>query len=230
MYGRALNPTLQRKVLDGAEGSVYDLCMAAQHPLRSAPSDPPELHARAMDNLRFIRDTMERATAFTAVPGWGLVLLGVSALLAAPLAAMQETPERWLAVWLVEAVIAFVVAVTAMGRKARAVGVPIFSRPGRRFAVSLAPPLIAGLLLTVELARVGLIHYLPAVWLLLFGAAVMNGGAFSVRIVPVLGLSFMFVGAATLLGPADWGNWGMAVGFGGLNMLFGVIIARRYGG
>ena len=183
-----------------------------------------------MDNLRFIRDTMERATAFTAVPGWGLVLLGISALIATPLAAMQPTPERWLAVWLIEAVIAFVVAVTAMGRKARAVGVPIFSRPGRRFALSLAPPLAAGLLLTVELARVGLIHYLPAVWLLLFGAGVMNGGAFSVRIVPVLGLSFMFVGAAALLGPAYWGNWSMAVGFGGLNMLFGAIIARRYGG
>ncbi len=221
---------LGRKVLDGADSAVYDRRMAAQHPLRPASSDPPELHARAMDNLRFIRDTMERATAFTAVPGWGLVALGISALIATPLAATQPTAQRWLAVWLIEAGIAFVVAVVAMSRKARAVGVPIFSRPGRRFALSFAPPMIAALLLTIELARVDMIHFLPAVWLLLFGAGVMNGGAFSVRVVPVLGLSFMLVGAAALLGPMSWGNWGMAVGFGGLNMLFGVIIARRYGG
>jgi hypothetical protein len=173
---------------------------------------------------------MERATAFTAVPGWGLVVLGCSALLATPLAAWQPSPQRWLAVWLVEAGIALVVALVAMGRKARRVGVPLFSRPGRRFALSFSPPMAAGLLLTIELARAGLIHYLPGAWLLLFGAGVMNGGAFSVRVVPVLGLSFMLLGSVALLGPVAWGNWCLAAGFGGLHILFGIIIARRYGG
>ncbi|HEY8285936.1 MAG TPA: hypothetical protein VIJ28_16255 [Chloroflexota bacterium] len=204
--------------------------MAAQHPLRPLPTEPPALHARAMDNLRYIRDTMERATSFTAVPGWGLVVLGCSALIATPLAAAQPTPRRWLAVWLVEAGIALVVALVAMSRKARRVGVPVFSRPGRRFVLSLSPPMLVGLLLTIELARAGLIHFLPGVWLLLFGAGVMNGGAFSVRIVPVLGLSFMLVGSLALLGPQAWGNWCLAAGFGGLEILFGLIIARRYGG
>ena len=183
-----------------------------------------------MDNLRYIRDTMERATSFTAVPGWGLVVLGCSALLATPLAGAQPTPQRWLAVWLVEAGIALVVALVTMGRKARRVGVPVFSRPGRRFALGLSPPMIVGLLLTVELARAGLIHFLPGAWLLLFGAGVMNGGAFSVRIVPVLGLCFMLVGSVALLGPQNWGSWCLAAGFGGLDIVFGLIIARRYGG
>ena len=204
--------------------------MAAQHPIRPLSPEPPALHARAMDNLRFIRDTMERATAFTAVPGWGLVAVGLSALVATPLAAVQPTPTRWLAVWLVEAAIGFAVALLTMSRKARIVHMSLLSRPGRRFAFSFAPPMWAGLLLTLVLARIALIGMLPGVWLLLFGASVMNGGAFSVRIVPVMGISFMVVGTVALLGPAPWGNPCMALGFGGLQILFGSIIARRYGG
>jgi len=205
--------------------------MASQTPLRQLPiNDPPALHARAMDNLRFIRDTMERATAFTAVSGWGLVAVGCSALLAAFVAAQQQTTTGWLTVWYAEAALALLINMLSMGRKALAVRMPLFSRPGRRFALSVAPTLLAGAFLTVVLFRAGLIGVLPGLWLLLFGAAVMNGGAFSVRVVPVMGLCTMLAGIVALLCPAAWGNWFMAGGFGGIHILFGVIIARRYGG
>src|SRR2546428_8623540 len=72
-------------------------------------TSPQPLRARALDNLRFIRQTMERAGSFTAVPGWGQVAVGTTALAAAFLAARQRTPELWLVTWLAEALVALTI-------------------------------------------------------------------------------------------------------------------------
>lgn len=203
-------------------------------PLRpSAPprlAAPPALHDRAMDNLRFIRETMERAGAFTAVPGWGGVAVGLTALAAAALAARAPSVALWLAVWLGEAVVALAIGGWALARKAHAANDPILSGPARRFGLSFLPPMVVGGGLTIALYRSGVPQALPGTWLMLYGAGVATAGAFSVRIVPVMGLGFMLVGAVALFGPPSWGNWCMAAGFGGLHVLFGAIIARRYGG
>lgn len=183
-----------------------------------------------MDNLRFIRETMERAAAFTAVPGWGGVAVGVSALFAAALAAAQPTPTRWLTVWIGEALLSLVIAAWAMHRKARAAKVPIFSGAGNRFVLSFLPPMIVGALLTVPIVQAGAFTLLPGTWLLLYGAGVVTGGAFSVRVVPVMGLCFMAIGALALLSPAEWDDALMAAGFGLFHIIFGLVIARRYGG
>jgi hypothetical protein len=106
----------------------------------------------------------------------------------------------------------------------------VFSYSGRRFVLSYVPPLIVGALLTLAFVRSGQMSALPGAWLLLYGTGVVTGGAFSVRVVPLMGLCFMALGAVALFGPESWGNLLMAAGFGGLHILFGVIIARRYGG
>ncbi|HEX4600150.1 MAG TPA: hypothetical protein VH116_02055 [Gemmatimonadales bacterium] len=191
---------------------------------------PQPLRDRALDNLRFIRQTMERAGAFTAVPGWGLVAVGGTALVAAWLAARQATPELWLLTWLGEALVALTIGGSALVRKTYAVNDPILSGPGRRFGLSFLPPMVVGGLLTVALYRAGLWQALPGTWLLLYGTGFVTGGAFSVRIVPVMGICFMVAGAAALVGPATWGNWFMAAGFGGLHIVFGGVVARRHGG
>ena len=215
------------KVLDTAEQVLY---FAVQMPALPKQTEPLALHDRAMDNLRYIRETMERASAFTAVPGWGQVAIGVSAIAAAYLAAHQATPRAWLGVWLAEAIISMLIAGWLMDRKARAQHVPLFSGPGRKVAFSLSPPIVVGALLTVVLFRAGLVNAIPGVWLLLYGTGVVTGGMFSVSVVPVMGVCFMLLGAAGLFTPAAWGNWLMAAGFGGLHIIFGAIIARRYGG
>jgi len=188
------------------------------------------LHDRAMDDLRFIRKTMERAGAFTAVSGWGQVLAGVSALAAGLVASRQSTTEGWLASWMAAAVLAFVVSAVTSQRKARAAEESLFSAPGRKFLLSFVPALVVGALLTVYFYTAGLIAGLPGTWLLVYGTAVVAGGAFSVRVVPVMGVCFMVVGAVALFSPPDWGNLWMAVGFGGIHIVFGLIIARGYGG
>ncbi|MCA1591515.1 MAG: hypothetical protein LC754_02460 [Acidobacteria bacterium] len=192
--------------------------------------EPPALHDRAMDNLRFIRETMERASSFTAVPGWGQFAIGITALFAALVASQQHSFELWLAIWIAEALISLVIAGWTMYRKASASSTPLLSQPGRKLVINLSPPVFVGALLTVVFYRAGLSGLLPGMWLLLYGTGVVTGGAFSVRPVPVMGLCFMLVGAGALFCPAAWGNWFMAAGFGVLHIIFGLHIARNYGG
>lgn len=198
--------------------------------IQPSAEEPPALHDRAMDNLRYIRETMERSSAFTAVPGWGQVAIGASALMASYLAARQISPRAWLQLWIGEAIVSLLIAGWTMDRKARALQVPLLSGPGRKVGFSLTPPMFVGVLLTVALYQHGAIGLIPGMWLLLYGTGVLTGGMFSVRVVPVMGLSFILLGAIALFCPAGWGNMFMAAGFGGLHLIFGLIIARRYGG
>jgi hypothetical protein len=188
-----------------------------------------ELHAHAMDNLRYIRGAMERAGLFTAVPGLGGVLMGSTALAAAWIAGPANGTARWLTVWSVEAVVALLLGLAAGAEKAKRTRMPLLSGPGRKFLAGFAPALVAGLLLTVALWRTGS-AFLPGCWLLLYGTAVVSGGANSVRVVPLMGACFMVLGTAALLLPQGWGNVLLAVGFGGLHIVYGTVIAVKYGG
>ncbi len=198
-------------------------------PTRSDP-EPRSLGVHALNDLRYIRQTMESAASFTAVPGWGGVAVGATALAAAALAASRDSSQAWLAVWLGEAALAAVVGIWAMVHKARAVGVSLRRGSGRKFLFGLCPPLVAGGCLTLALMRSGDTAAMPGTWLLLYGVATLTAGTFSVRVIPVMGLCFMLLGATALLTPAAWGDALMALGFGGLHVVFGVWIARRHGG
>ena len=204
--------------------------MGSIHLVIPQKEEPPALHERAMDNLKYIRETMERATAFTGISGWGQVAIGFTALASASISAQQKTFKAWLAVWMAEAVIALLIAGWSIDRKARAAKMPLLSGPGRKVAFSLSPPIFAGAIVTVVLYRAGLTNAIPGLWLLLYGTGVVTGGMFSVTVVPIMGLCFMALGAAAFFAPAEYANWLMAAGFGGLHIVFGVIIARRFGG
>ena len=200
-------------------------------PKLSVPErEPVALRDRAMDNLRFIRETMERSASFTHVSGSGGVAMGLIALTASAFAASASAPTTWLGTWIGAAVLSFSVALLMMARKSRAAGVPLLTGPGRRFVWSVTPPLAAGGVLTIALVQSGLLHLLPGAWLLLYGTSVVTGGSYSVRPVPIMGLAFMLVGVAALLSPPGWGDAYMAAGFGGLHIVFGIVIWRKHGG
>lgn len=198
---------------------------------RPTPCPPPDaLHEHALENLRYIRSAMENASSFTAVPGWGGAIIGVTALPAALAASRAAHDPAWVVTWLLEAALALGIAVLATALKARAARLPLLSGPGRRFALGLAPPVLAGGVLTLVLLRGGRVDWLPGMWLLLYGAGLVTGGAFSVRAVPLMGLSFMLLGGAGLFFPDVDRDLLLAAGFGGLHILFGLVIARRHGG
>jgi hypothetical protein len=199
-------------------------------PTSSRPPDPVPIRQKAIDNLRYIRETMERASSFTAVPGWGGVAMGASALAAAAASTFARSADEWLGVWLAEGFLGLGIGVWAISRKARRFGIPLFAGPGRRFLLTLAPPLFAGALVTIALQRAGRVDLLPGLWLLLYGTAIVTGGAFAVRIVPAMGLAFMLLGAICLFSPVSWGTAFLAAGFGGLQVVFGILIAKRHGG
>lgn len=199
----------------------------------TAPKEYPEpvsLHAHAEDNLRFIRATMERSASFTAVPGWGQVGLGVLALVGAWVASMQATFDGWLVTWLSIALVGFVVGSLCLVVKARRVRQPIFGGAGKRFALGVLPPFVAGGLLTGALCWRGQADLLPGMWLLLYGVGVVTGGAFSTKVVPIMGIHFILLGAVAAFLPLSAGNWLLAAGFGGLQIIFGLIVAKRHGG
>lgn len=193
-------------------------------------SEPPALSDRAIDNLTFIRQAMERAGSFTAVSGTGIVAIGVLALIAGAVASRQAGANAWLGVWLGAAAAAVVIELTLTARKARALGLPIDSGPGRKFALAFTPAMLAGAILTAALTPSAPRDLLVGLWLLLYGAGVTAGGALSVPVVPVMGASFMVAGGVALLLPVAAANWMMVAGFGVLHIVFGFFIARRYGG
>ncbi len=199
-----------------------------QYPKRRR-SEPPEIQARAMDDLRFIRETMERAATFTAVSGWGEIVIGLTAILATA-ASYHRGTVAFVAIWLVELMVAGATSAWFSARKARAAHVPLWSGPLRKLVLSFSPPMAVGAVLSVALVRLGLPGYLPGVWMLLYGAGVVSAGTYSVRIVPVMGASFMALGAIALFTPQSFDVWLLAAGFGGLHIGFGTLIARRYGG
>jgi len=183
-----------------------------------------------MDNLSFIRGAIERAGTFTAVSGTGQAAVGVTAFAAAWIAAGQVSRERWVLVWVAEALAALLVSIWAIAKKARKAELPLFTGASRKFALSFGLPILVGALLTPPLLRSGASDRIPGLWLILYGAGIVTGGLFSVAVVPVMGLCFMLLGACALYGPATWGDPLMAAGFGGLHIAFGIAIARRYGG
>jgi len=205
--------------------------MATVRPLRPAPVErDPALSDRALDNLRFIRETMERAGTFTAISGWGIVAVGVVAMVAAAVAQARPTVEWRGGTWGVTAAAGIAPSMWATARKARRSDLSMVSGPAQKLVLAFSPAMVVGALLTVALLRIGANDLLPPVWMLLYGTAVVAGGAFSVPIIPVMGVCFMVLGAVALFAPPAAGDWLMVVAFGVVHVVFGIQIARRHGG
>jgi len=193
-------------------------------------AQPESVGSHAAENLRFIRHAMERSSTFTAIPGIGGVVMGVIALAAAAMAARQPTGDRWLLTWLGAAALAAVVGLIMMARKARVARVPLTGSNARRFGLGMAAPFVAGAAITYELWAVRNFTVMAPAWLLLYGAGLLTGGQFSVPVVRLIGVCFMVVGLAAILTPHEWRNAWLAIGFGGLQLAFGIYIARNHGG
>ncbi len=229
-HHREFSSDLMNFVLQSSSNWLYNSAMAVVRPIRTSTPEPVGLHTQAMDNLRFIRNTMESAGSFTAVPGKGGMVMGATALFAAFAAHLSRSPRAWLGIWMAEAVLALAIGLAFSYKKAVQDSTPLLTKPFRRFVLGVAPSVFAGALLTMVFYQGGLNHLLPAMWLLLYGAGITSGGAFSVRVVPVMGMSFLALGSVATMAPTRFADLVLAIGFGGFHIVFGWMIARRYGG
>ena len=188
------------------------------------------MQTHAESQLRFIRSTMEQASCFTAVPGWGGIFMGITAILSAFVASQTQSFQQWIIIWMGAAMLGVCIGLVTAWRKAKSADVQMFSGPGKRFWISLGTPILAAAVLTLALLLRNQTMLLPGIWLLLYGAGVVTGGIFSVKIIPAMGCCFLVLGIVALFAPPGWGNALLGIGFGGVHLLFGVIITRRYGG
>lgn len=193
-------------------------------------NQPVNIGDRAIDNLRFIRETMERSTVFTSVPGYGGALMGATAIVAAYVAHIQPAIRDWLIVWLTEAVLAFLIGLLSMSQKAKIANTSLLANPARKLWMNALPPMLCAVFITLGLWRFGHFEMMIPTWILCYGAAVVCGGAHSVKPVPVMGWCFIAIGAAVLWLPSNLQSLMMAISFGVLHIVFGIIIGRRYGG
>ena len=191
--------------------------------------EPTPLHGAAADNLRYIRAAMESATAFTGVSGKGYVLGGLTATVAAWIAARQPSATLWLAVWLLEATLAAGIMLFLTAEKARVQGKSLWSGSGRKLLFAFLPTFVAGAVITLALHLQGNTWLLPGLWPVLYGAGVMTAGAHSIRLIPLMGTLFMLTGIIQLAGFGSM-HVNLALGFGGLHLVFGILIWRHHGG
>lgn len=203
--------------------------------MKTAPRAPESgkvtwLHHEAGENLRFIRESMERGTVFTGLSGRGYVVGGFTALPAALLATQQASKDLWLGVWLLELLLATCLMLAFTARKCRESGTPLTgSATSRKLLMAFLPAMLAGGLLSFDLHLAGATDALPALWLTVYGAAVITAGAWSIRLIPLMGASFMLLGTLAAFTALD-NDLLLALGFGGLHMGFGLWIWRQHGG
>ncbi len=183
---------------------------------------------QAEETLAYIRQTMESASTFTAVSGWGVVGVGTVGLIASWVS-WAAGSSSILVVWIPTALVAGLISGAANVTKAKRLGVPLWSGSFRKMAWGLAPALVAGALMTQALTAAGATDLLPGMWLVLYGAGVTASGTFSVRALRWMGLTMLALGSLALLSP-DLGLAVLGVGFGAAHVGFGFYVAQRHGG
>jgi hypothetical protein len=188
------------------------------------------IYERAAAQIEYIRDTMTQASAFTAVPGLGLMLIGLSAIATWFIQhALGLDRDARLIGWMLNALVALPIGLVAMYLKARRLSLPLWRGPGRRFLHALEPSGLAAGALTVALYQHAELDLVRGVWLTTYGIGVLAAGAYSIRPGPVMGALFLGCGIVNLLVPQLTTEI-MVVAFGGLHITFGYIIWRHHGG
>lgn len=199
-------------------------------PNRPRRTEPTPIDSGALENLRYIRSTIEAAHTFSTVPGKGCIAMGVTAIAAVGLESLPPLAPYWLAVWVGAAIVACCSALWFMEQKARAQGLSLRRAVAKRFFMSLAPAFVSGAILTAALAGSVDRELITGMWLLLYGAGLAACGLFSIPAVFTAGMAFMGLGAATLWLPPGSAHIVLALSFGGIHLALGTTILRHHGG
>jgi hypothetical protein len=189
----------------------------------TASTVPIDSHAIA--TLRYIRSSIEAATSI-AVPGSSGIAMGCVGMIAAVLSSTYLR-EYWMTVWVVAAVVAGIAGSVLLSNTTSLRGLTFSSAPARKLALCLLPSLFAGAALTAAFQLSANLRFVPGTWLLLYGCALIAASLVTRTMVAVMGGLFMALGLLALLVPSTFHMALLGTGFGGLHLLFGILIGRN---
>ena len=184
------------------------------------------IDSHAVATLRYIRASMD-AAASVAVPGSAGIAMGSIGVLATVASSTPGLREYWLGVWLMAAALGGGVGFALMTRPASLRGLSLYGTPLRKFALGLFPALLGGAVMTAVHWTNGNMHAIPGTWLLFYGCALISASVSATRMIAVMGAAFVLVGLVALLAPERAQMLLLGAGFGGLHVLFGVLIGRK---
>lgn len=188
------------------------------------PAKIVNLDTHAIATLRYIRASMD-AAGNVAIPGSAGIAMGMIGLAAAALSLMPRLESHWLLIWLIAAPIAATAGGLLLARSGFASFIAT-GTPGRKLALGLLPGLLAGAVMTAVLWNADHAEALPGTWLLFYGCALISASASTTVIVTWMGSCFVALGILALAAPFALQIPLLALGFGGLHIVFGILIAR----
>jgi hypothetical protein len=183
------------------------------------------LDMHAIATLRHIRAAMDGAGS-VAIPGSAGIAMGVIGLAAGGLSLLPNFASHWLLIWLVAAPIASMVGALLLTRSGSIATFAATGTPGRKLAFGLLPSLFAGAVMTAVLCKIARIDAIPGTWLLLYGCALVSASVSTTVIVAWMGVYFAGLGVLALASPVTFHVPLLTAGFGGLHIVFGILIAR----
>lgn len=182
----------------------------------------------ASHDLARIRALMERATEWSHLSGWSVVLSGLLTVAGVATCAVRgagfDLPAHAAtlgAVWGSVFALAFAQGVAFSVANARRKAEPAWSPLTRQVVIAMLPALFTGAALTGYGFTSGQLDLLPPCWMLAYGSSLMGLGVFAGRPVRVAALAFLAVGAASLFLWKEHGLITMSASFGGLHLALG---------
>jgi hypothetical protein len=188
-------------------------------------TNPVQIDTHAAATLRYIRASMESATSF-AVPGSAGIAMGSVGLCAAAFSSAPSMHPYWFPIWLTAALIAAALGGSLLVRPSSLRGQTLAGTPIHRFALCLLPSLFAGAILTAVHWYYGDLRAIPGTWLLLYGCALVSASVSTTRTIGLMGGLFIGLGLLAFVLPESLQILVLGVGFGGLHILFGILIGR----
>jgi hypothetical protein len=200
---------------------------------------------RYLDDLKDIKDIMNRSSRFLSLSGLSGVFAGVFALGGAYLAygtvyksqdylgyrqadMSTETLTTLLLIALATVALAVGVGILLTTREARKSNQKLWDAQTKRLMINLLIPLVTGGILCLMLLLTGYIGFVAPLTLIFYGLALVNASKYTLTEVRSLGLLEIGLGllAVHFIG---YGLIFWAAGFGVLHIIYGIVMHIRYG-
>jgi len=183
------------------------------------------LDAHAAATLRYIRASMD-AAARVSIPGSAGIVMGIIGVAAAAISLAPPFKQHWHLVWLSAAPVAASAGGLLLTRPASLLSFTASGTAGRKLAFCLLPSLFAGAAMTLVLWSGDRMNAVPGTWLLLYGCALISASVPTTALVAWMGICFVGLGIAALFAPFVPQMILLGLGFGGLHIVFGILMGR----